>query len=68
MILYAVINGYLDDVPGDKVGAFEANLQRFMEANHPDIGKKIAGEKEITPQIEEKLKTAISEFKKGMSL
>jgi F-type H+-transporting ATPase subunit alpha len=68
VILYAVINGYLDDVPGDKVGAFEANLQRFMEANHPEIGKKIAQEKEITPQIEEKLKAAISDFKKGMSL
>jgi F-type H+-transporting ATPase subunit alpha len=68
MILYAAINGYLDDVPVDKVGAFEANLQRFMEANHPDIGKKIAQEKEITPKIEEKLKAAIAEFKKGMSL
>jgi F-type H+-transporting ATPase subunit alpha len=68
MILYAVINGFLDDVPVDKVGAFEANLQRFMEANHPEIGKKIAQQKEITPEIEEKLKAAIAEFKKGMSL
>jgi F-type H+-transporting ATPase subunit alpha len=68
MILYAVINGFLDDVPVDKVGAFEANLQRFMEANHPEIGKKIAQEKEITSEIEEKLKAAIAEFKKGMSL
>jgi F-type H+-transporting ATPase subunit alpha len=68
MILYAAINGYLDDVPVDKVSAFEANLQRFMEANHPDIGKKIAKQKEITSEIEEKLKAAITEFKKGMAL
>jgi len=68
MILYAAINGYLDDVPVDKVGAFETNLQRFMEANHPEIGKKIASKKEIAPEIEEKLKAAISEFKKGMAL
>ena len=68
MILYAAINGYLDDVPVDKVGAFEANLQRFMEANHPDIAKKIAQQKEIAPEIEEKLKAAIEEFKKGMAL
>jgi F-type H+-transporting ATPase subunit alpha len=66
MILYAAISGYLDDVPGDKVGAFEANFHRFMEANHPEIGKKIAKEKEITPEIEEKLKAAILEFKQGM--
>jgi len=68
MILYAAINGYLDDVPGDKVGAFEANLHRFMEANHPEIGKKIAKQKELTPEIEEKLKAAISEFKKGWAV
>ena len=67
MILYAAISGYLDDVPGDKVGAFEANFHRFMEANHPEIGKKIAKQKEITPEIEEKLKAAISEFKQGMT-
>jgi len=68
MILYAAINGYLDDVPADKVGAFETNLQRFMEANHPDIAKKIAKEKELTPEIEEKLKAAIAEFKEGVAL
>ncbi len=68
MILYAAINGFLDDVPGDKVGAFEANFHRFMEANHPEIGKKIAKQKEITPEIEEKLKAVIPEFKKGMAL
>jgi len=68
MILYGAINGYLDDVPVDKVTAFEANLHRFMEANHPEIGKKIAKQKEITPDIEEKLKAAISEFKKGWAV
>jgi len=68
MILYAAINGYLDDVPVDKITAFEANFHRFMEANHPEIGKKITKEKEFGPEIEEKLKTAIDEFKKGMAL
>jgi F-type H+-transporting ATPase subunit alpha len=68
MILYAAINGYLDDMPVDKVTAFEANFYRFMEANHPEIGKSIASKKEITPETEEKLKAAILEFKKGMSL
>jgi F-type H+-transporting ATPase subunit alpha len=68
MILYAAINGYLDDVPVDKVTAFEANFYRFMEANHPEIGQSIAGKKEITTEAEEKLKAAILEFKKGMTL
>jgi len=68
MILYAAINGYLDDVPVDKVITFETNFYRFMEANHPEIGGSIAREKEISPEAEEKLKAGIIEFKKGMAL
>jgi F-type H+-transporting ATPase subunit alpha len=68
MILYAAINGYLDDVPVDKVTTFEANFHRFMEANYPKIGDQIAKDKELKPETEEKLKTAIAEFKKDMAL
>ena len=65
MILYAAINGYLDDVAADKVTAFETDFHRFMEANHPGVGERIAGEKEITTETEEALKAAITEFKQG---
>jgi len=68
MILYAAINGYIDDIPLDKVVAFETSFHRFMEANHPKIGKNIAKEKEITAKTEEALKKAILEFKQGMVL
>ena len=68
MILYVAINGYLDDIPMDKVTAFEANFHRSMEANHPEIGQSIASKKEISAETEEKLKAAILEFKKGLAL
>jgi len=67
MILYVAINGYLDDIPMDKVTAFEANFHRSMEANHPEIGQSIASKKEISAETEEKLKAAILEFKQGMT-
>jgi F-type H+-transporting ATPase subunit alpha len=67
MILYAVINGYIDDIAVDKVAAFETDFYNFMEANHPEIGKAIAKEKEISPETEEALKAAIGEFKQGFS-
>jgi len=67
-ILYAAINGYLDDVPVDKVITFEVNFHRFMEANHHEIGKTINKDKELSEKTEEALKKAIAEFKKGMSL
>ncbi|MFC1869982.1 F0F1 ATP synthase subunit alpha [Chloroflexota bacterium] len=65
MILYAAINGYIDDIPVDKVNAFEADFHRFMAANHPEIVETIVKEKEISTEIEEKLKAAIAEFKQG---
>ncbi len=65
MILYAAINGYVDDVPIDKVAAFEANLYRFMGANHPKVGKAIKKEGDLSQKTEAALKAAIEDFKKG---
>jgi len=64
-ILYAVTNGYLDDVPLEKIAALEQSLHRFMETNHPEINKRILTDKEIKPETNEALKSAISEFKKS---
>lgn len=67
IILYAVVNGYLDDVPVAKVAAAEGALVKFMELSHPDVGKSIASAKDITPQTDAALKAAIAEFKKGQT-
>jgi len=64
IILYAVINGYLDDVPVDKASAFESQFHRFMAASHPEIGKSIAQDRQLSKETEENLKAAIAEFKK----
>jgi F-type H+/Na+-transporting ATPase subunit alpha len=66
MILYAVTKGYLDDVPVDKVIAWEGNFHRFMETNHPELGQKINDDKETKPETEEALKAAIKEFKEQL--
>ena len=64
-ILYAVTNGHLDDVPVEKIAAFEQGFHRFMKTNHPDINQRILTDKEIKPETDEALKSAISEFKKS---
>ena len=66
IILYAVINGYLDDVPVEKVRAFEDDFLRFMATIHPDIGQRIAKEKAISDETEEGLRKAILEFKETL--
>jgi len=63
MILYAVTNGYLDDVPVDKIIAYGEDFQRFMGTSHPELEQKINDDKEIKPESEEALKSAIEEFK-----
>jgi len=63
IILYAVTNGYLDDVPVDGVIAWEGNFHRFMQTNHPELEQKINDDKEIKTETEEALKSAIVEFK-----
>lgn len=65
MILYALSNGYLDDVPVDKIGEFESQFHPYMDASHADLGEAITNEKRISPETEEKLKKAIDEFKQS---
>ncbi|MFC2069623.1 F0F1 ATP synthase subunit alpha [Chloroflexota bacterium] len=65
MILYAAINGYLDDIAVEQVAAFETDFHRFMESGHPEIGVTISREKDISTETEEALKASIEEFKKG---
>jgi len=67
IILYAVINGYLDDIPVNKVTSFEADVHRFIEASYPAIGESIAKAGELSAETEGALKKAIEEFKQGFS-
>ncbi len=65
MLLYAAINGYIDDVAVDRVVDFEAGFHKFMETEHPKVGKAIASTKDLSDETEKNLKAAIEEFKKG---
>lgn len=64
-ILFAVTNGYLDDVPVDKVIPWEDSFHGFMKNNHPEVAQRINEDNEITPEAREALERAISEFKQG---
>ena len=65
-ILYAGVNGYLDDVELGKVHAFEEAFANHMQGSHPDTLKEIDEKKELTPEIEKKLKTAVEQFKESV--
>ncbi len=64
VIIYAGTNGYLDDLPLDKVKDFEEGLYRFIENNYPEIFTEIVEKKDLTDELKEKINKAIEEFKK----
>ena len=41
MIIYAVTNDLLADIPVDNIQRFEKELYEFIDNNYPEIGKKI---------------------------
>jgi F-type H+-transporting ATPase subunit alpha len=65
--IYAVTNGFADDVPVGKIRDFEAGLLQFMRTVHPEIGQGIMDEKVLTDQIRELLDGAIREYKQTAS-
>jgi F-type H+-transporting ATPase subunit alpha len=65
LIMYAAVNGYLDDVAVDQISGFETDFHRFVEANHPEIISILAKEKDISDTTEESIKAAVTEFKQG---
>lgn len=62
IIIYAVINNYLKNIPVEKIGSFEGDLFRHIADKHSDITDSIRKEKVLTPENEEKLKKVLAEF------
>ncbi len=63
IIFFAATQGFLDDVPVDRVRAFEADLYKFMDSNHPQVGRAIVQNKALNDQTQADLRKAIGEFK-----
>ena len=59
-ILYAVIGGYLKDVPVERIREFELELYPWMEANAADVLKAIRETKDLSKDTEALLNKAIT--------
>ena len=62
-IIYAGVNGYMDDVPVEKVADFERAFHEQMRATHRGVLDAIQTSGELDDATEEQLKTAIEQFK-----
>ncbi|HQA49903.1 MAG TPA: F0F1 ATP synthase subunit alpha, partial [Syntrophomonadaceae bacterium] len=61
--IYTGVNGYLDDLPKDKVLEFETDFLKFMRSAYADVLNEIRSTGKLDDATEEKLQKAINEFK-----
>ena len=64
-VLWAVQNGYVDDVPVERIKEFQAGLTEFLATRKADVLKRIAAEKTISDALKGELKAAADQFKQG---
>jgi F-type H+-transporting ATPase subunit alpha len=62
-IIYAVINGFLDDVAVEKVANWERDFHKYLDSSAKAVMDLIADKKDLTDEVVEKLQGAIKEFK-----
>jgi F-type H+/Na+-transporting ATPase subunit alpha len=60
--MYAGINGFLDTYAVSDVRRYEKELHAHLDARHPGLLKEIAEKKELTKEITERVKAALTEF------
>ena len=60
IMVFAVTNNLLADIPVDNIKRFETEFLEFIDANYPQIGEKILANEDFTQE----LTNAINDFKK----
>lgn len=63
IIIYAVTKKYLMDIEVEDILRFEEELFDFIGTKYAEIPESIVKTKELSPEMEEKLAAAITEFK-----
>jgi F-type H+/Na+-transporting ATPase subunit alpha len=64
-VLWMVQNGYMDDVPVDRIKEFQAAVSEFMTTRKDELLQKISREKALSPGLTAELKAAAEQFKQG---
>ena len=66
LTIYAGVNGFVDDVPVNKIKQFEEDLVRYFSEHHPQLKKNIVSKSKIDEAFATELKQMIATFKHTM--
>ncbi len=64
MVVYAVTQGFLDDVDVKRMHAWESSFLEYVRSAHPTVGAAIRDEKVMSEATEKELRQAIEEHKR----
>ncbi|NOZ73924.1 MAG: F0F1 ATP synthase subunit alpha [FCB group bacterium] len=64
-MLYCGSEGFLDNIPLDKIADFETGFLSYMTANYGDVLDSIRETGDISEEINARLKEAVETYKKG---
>jgi len=62
VVIYAGVNGYLDNLEVSQVGAFEQGLLKKVHGSHGEILGAVRAEKELSETTEAALKKVVDEY------
>src|SRR6266568_3553800 len=63
LIIWSATNGYIDDVPVERIKKFEAELVRFIENSHPGVLQALRQKKAIDADMQKDLEQSLKDFK-----
>ncbi len=66
-IIFIANEGFLDDLPIDRIKSFEGGYREFLRENYAFAREKLRSGKELTPEIEDALKKAARTFKETVT-
>jgi F-type H+-transporting ATPase subunit alpha len=66
--IFAGTQGYLDDIPVERVREFLSALRGYLRAHHAAALEKLASAKEITDEVDKELRVGIEEFRGGFAV
>jgi F-type H+-transporting ATPase subunit alpha len=65
--IYAVTNGFIDDVPVEAVRKWELGFYEYLSTHAPEVLDGIRTQKQLTDEIREKLEGAIAAWNEAFS-
>ncbi|PLB50717.1 ATP synthase F1, alpha subunit [Aspergillus steynii IBT 23096] len=66
-LIFAGVNGFLDQVPVAKILQWEADILAHLKSNHPEIQQTIEKEGQVSKDLENQLREVIGAFNKSFN-